>query len=386
MKKENNTFFELPGEKKKSCCPGMTRRNFIKTTGATLAGLTLPLNLISCNETPVQLPEVEPPIGDVTVGIVSKENIEEMVMRAIEIAGGLGEINKGDTVVIKPNLVLGLESTLSHRVFTHPEVLRSVIRAVKEKTDSTNITVAESSNFGVSTIAVARQTGILDMTMEEGVNFLAWETGKYGSATSESFEHIGFNLKIPNSLLDGSFDHFINVPILKNHELIKPCNVDYTCCIKNHIGVLHPFTRVTAGDNPIFKVNPDSPLSFGIHKPDLGEISAELNLAVPKHAMNIVDALTVVLSGGAASFGMEVAETGLILASKDRVACDSLAVAVLKHYAIQKGIDRPYVHKSVWDQAQIKHAQLLNLGRKRENIEIVDENVEDISGILDNWT
>jgi uncharacterized protein (DUF362 family) len=173
--------------------------------------------------------------------------------------------------------------------------------------------------------------------------------------------------------------------VLKNHDVVVGADVEYTCCIKNHVGILRPLERIL-DQNDILRDDVSlSDLNFGIHKSDLGEISAELNLVVPKHAMNIVDALTVILTGGGAWVDMEAAEPGLILASKDRVACDSFALAVLKHYASEAGVDRPYVNKSVWDQAQIKHAQHLNLGRNRENIRIDFTDVDNIENILDEW-
>jgi uncharacterized protein (DUF362 family) len=382
---KNSQCNKLPKTGNEKGCPRMNRRSFIKATGATFAGLTLPWCLTSCDNVPIELPAVEPPIGEVTVGIVRKDDVEEMVRTAIDLAGGLGEIHQGDTVVIKPNIILGLASYLPHRVFTHPEVLRAVIKAVKDQTDNSNITVAEASQAGTSTERWARGTGILDIINEEKVHFLAWETAEYVKVTSHSFEHIDHAISIPKSLTDGSFDHFINVPMLKNHDVVVGSNVEYTCCMKNHVAILHPLERIFDKNDKLGENVSFSDLNFGIHKSDLGEISAELNLVVPKHTMNIVDALTVILTGGGAWMEMEAAEPGLILASKDRVACDSLGVAVLKHYASEAGVDRPYVNKSVWEQAQIKHAQHLNLGRNRENIRIDFTDVDNIENILDEW-
>jgi uncharacterized protein (DUF362 family) len=294
-----------------------------------------------------------------------------MVNRAIELAGGLGKIRSGDTVVIKPNLTTGYQ--LATRVTTHPEVLRAVVRAVKQKTDAKNITVAEASAFtDPSTLEVARKVGVYDVVQSEGVNFLAWETEEYVKAISHQFQHITFRLLIPKSLTDSRFKHFINVPMLKNHDMVWISNADYTCCIKNHVGVLARENRTRGGGN-------------GIHQRDLGEKIAEINLAVPKHTMNVVDALTVILEGGPASNHMKYTEPGLILASKDRVACDSVALAVLRYYASQMGIDRPYMEKSVWDQAQIVRAQELNLGRKKNRIRVAGEGVAEIDGILAQW-
>ncbi len=357
---------------------GMSRRDFLKISGMAVALAALASGCGKVGgaqkeyvEKYVYLEMPPPPAGDIEVAMVKGGSIEEMVSRAIELAGGLGEIRSGDTVVIKPNLTTGY--TLETRVTTHPEVLRAVIRAVKERTEARNITVAEASSYmDPSTLEVAQKVGVYDVVVSEGVNFLAWEDEEYVEATSPDFWHINWLLEIPKSLTDSRFDHFINVPMLKNHDAISRSNADYTCCIKNHVGVLSREMRTTGGGK-------------GIHTKDLGEKIAELNLSVPVHTMNVVDALSVILSGGPASTDMQYTDPGLILACKDRVACDSLGLAVLRYYAAQLGVKRPYVDKSVWQQAQIVRAQELNLGRYKENIKVASEGVDNIDAILAMW-
>lgn len=357
---------------------GMTRRDFLRLSGVTAAGLVLHLGCDSPRdeaETAVDevldLPRPPAPVGDVTVGIVRKDGIGAAVNRAIELAGGLDEIQRGEKVLIKPNLTTGHK--LQTRVTTHPEVLRAVIRAVKERTEAGNITVAEASScFDPSTLAVAKAVGVYDVVLSEGVDFLAWEDGEYVEATSCCFKNINFRIGIPKSLTDSTFRHFINVPMLKNHDAVEKADAHYTCCIKNHVAVLSREQRVSGGGN-------------GIHQENLGEKVAELNLAVPTCAMNVVDALTVILAGGPAAEVMQYADAGLILACKDRVACDSVGVAVLRHYASLMGVDRPYVDLPVWDQAQIVRARELNLGRGRDDIGISSDGVEEIDAILSKW-
>ena len=357
---------------------GMSRRDFLKVSGmaVALAALTS-----SCGKAGgaqkeyvdkyVYLEMPPPPTGDIEVGMVKGGGIEEMVNRAIELAGGLDEIRNGDTVAIKPNLTTGY--TLETRVTTHPEVLRAVIRAAKARTAAQNITVVEASSYmDPSTLEVAQKVGVYDVVVSEGVNFLAWEDEEYVEAAISDFRHISWLLEIPESLTDSRFDHFINVPMLKNHDAISNSNADYTCCIKNHVGVLSREKRTSGGGS-------------GIHTKDLGEKIAELNLSVPVHTMNVVDALSVILSGGPASTDMQYTDPGLILACKDRVACDSVGLAVLRHYAAQMGVKRPYVDKSVWQQAQIVRAQELNLGRYKENISVASEGVDNIDDILAKW-
>lgn len=361
----------------------VNRRRFLKVAALIAGALALPAGCRRSPRPPVssstaahvssvlELKGPPAPTGYTTVGIVRGGDIAAMVNRAIELAGGLGEIRSGDTVVIKPNLTTGYQ--LATRVTTHPEVLRAVIRAVKQKTDAKNITVAEASAYtDPSTLEVARKVGVYDVVQSEGVNFLAWETEEYVKAYSHQFQHIDFRILIPKSLTDSRFKHFINVPMLKNHDMVAISDADYTCCIKNHVGVLARDNRIHGGGN-------------GIHQDDLGEKIAEINLAVPKHTMNVVDALTVILAGGPASQNMNYTEPGLILASKDRVACDSVALAVLRYYGSQMSIDRPYVKKSVWDQAQIVRAQELNLGRHKNRIKVAGEGVAEIDAILAQW-
>lgn len=357
---------------------GVSRRGFLKISSLVAAGLALPFGCTSpraaeeaCVNDLVLLTMPPPPAGEARAVAVGGGGIEAMVRRAIEMAGGLDEIGSGDTVAIKPNLTTA--SPLKTRVTTHPEVLRAVIRAVKERTPARNITVAEASSYvDPSTLEVARAVGIYDVVRSEGINFLAWEEEEYVAATCFDFEHIAFRLEIPVSLADSRFDHFINLPMLKNHDAISGSNADYTCCIKNHVGVLSRHKRIRGGGK-------------GIHRADLGEQVAELNLTIPSYVMNVVDALTVVLSGGPASADMLAVDPGLILASRDRVACDSLALAVLRYYATQQGVKRPYVDKSVWEQAQIVRAQELNLGRSKGDIEVLAEGVGEIDGILAKW-
>ena len=356
-------FVKFNEDREKKGLSPLSRRDFLRATGIAAVGLSLPLRLPRM----FPAPSIDPPAGDTRVGIVSKNDIEDAVMTAIELGGGLSEINYGDTVVIKPNITFKANPEFGDiRIVTSPDVLRAVIRAAKDRTDNTNITVADACAFGLSTKEAAQSVGLYDVCMEEKVNFVAWEEGKYVSFRDKNFLHLRKSREIPASL--SSFDHFINVPILKNHEIPPNNNANYTCCMKNFVGVLKPANR------------------SDIHTWDLGEKVAEINLCRPNITMNIVDALTIILSGGPASPNMKIADSGLILASKDRVACDSLALAVLKYHASEQGINEDYVKQSVWEQAQIKRASSLGLGRKDpDRIHITSDGVDNIDNILAYW-
>ncbi len=352
---------------------------------ASLAPIISPLDALSAQCT-IDLPIPDAPEDETTVGIARDVSVDDAVRAAVEMAGGLGEIKSGQTVVIKPN-IMGPDMVFGIRTCTHPEVMGVVIRLVKERTSACNIKVAEACPMKLPTKFLARQSGMLDVCINEGVEFIGWESKPYSYVTSKHFEYISYDFHVPSSILNGSYDHFIAVPILKNHEAIPETNVDFTCCIKLHVGTMHPFDRIHRNDVDFIKVNQGERAihNFGIHHKNLGEACAEINLAVPNITMNIVDALSPIYNKGPGLPGMEFVDANLIIASKDRVASDSLGLAVLKYYALQGGVDKPYVTKSVWDQAQIRRAQELNLGRAKDKIGVDHLNVEEIEGILTQW-
>lgn len=408
-KQDRKDLKELLEKGDKRGCPGISRRDMLKVSGLAVAGMALPFNTAcdtsewSPDPEPRKLPLPNMPNGTSSVGIVKRdyaENLmnpdiklsmaEEMVRSAIDMAGGLGDINQGDRVVIKPNLTAGfVPIIMNQRVNTSKFVLQAVIRAVKDRTAAKNITVGESSAFNLPTKMFAAEAGYVQIMNEEGVNGEAWENMEYEQVFSDHWNHIDFNLRIPKSL--STFDHFINVPILKNHDMVPDTNVDYTCCLKNHVGVIHPLNRLFGGEENfpelVEGIILPPMIHAGIHQATLGEISAELGLVVPNHTMNIVDALTIILTGGPAATNMDWCSPGLVIASKDMVACDSLAVAVLKHYAKVEGIatDVPYINKSVWDQAQIIRARQLNLGNGPDKIQVSQDGVDNFDEIMSEW-
>jgi uncharacterized protein (DUF362 family) len=92
---------------------------------------------------------------------------------------------------------------------------------------------------------------------------------------------------------------------------------------------------------------------------------AEVNLAAHP-ILNIVDATTIMVANGPWEGPAE--KTNLIIASGDRIAADIVGLALLKHFDKWEPVSK----KSVWEQRQIKHAQLLGVGIKEKSaMEIV---------------
>jgi uncharacterized protein (DUF362 family) len=205
--------------------------------------------------------------------------------------------------------------------------------------------------------------------------------------TSDKFEYLHEPFVIAKQVLQ--FDHMINVPVLKNHNmpLIRDM-AQYTCCIKAFVGIMAPSNRLFT--DRLF------------HLYDLPNKVAELDLCRPWRmengknpgiTMNVVDATTIMVSGGPHDSifleEMIVEHPNMIIASPDRVACDSVAVAVLKRYGGLRGITKDYMQIPVWGQRQIQHAGHLGLGINDPNritIDFQGMSAEEQSSIHSIWS
>lgn len=315
---------------------------------------------------PLPPTRIYPVMPDALVGLAdTSRSIEQGVREAVEAAGGLDEIEPGQRVVIKPNMVAPTDGRLNEgRLTTNPEVLRAVIRLVKER--GAHPIVGDRPAYQED--EAYNKCGFARVCMEEGATFFPWAYGEYVTFKPGK-RHWSEGFRIPKILVDA--DHFINVPMLKNHELTY---AEFTCCLKAFVGVCHPEDRWQGSDN-------------ALHQRNIGEKIAELNLSV-KPLINIVDATWCMPNGGPDGFSKKSlwVNSNLIVAGKDRVACDSVALAVLKLYGVENGIKRSYVEKSVWDQVQIYYAAELGIGQADPSkISLEDVGVSHVDEIKANW-
>jgi uncharacterized protein (DUF362 family) len=213
-----------------------------------------------------------------------------------------------------------------------------------------------------------RTTGFARVCQEEKVEGLPWTRSEYVWVRPGK-RRWSRGFRVAKVVMDA--DHFINLPLLKNHRV---GDVDFTCCLKNMVGLLMPLDRYQEG--------PDA-----LHTRNISEKVAEINLA-KKPTINIVDAISIVVRGGpeGLSYRPLWADANLIIASKDRVACDSVALATLRRFGEEKGVKWPYVDKKVWDQAQIYYAAELGIGQADPaHIRIEDLQVPNFDQIRAAW-
>jgi uncharacterized protein (DUF362 family) len=296
--------------------------------------------------------------------------IERAVREAVEAAGGLGEIERGQRALIKPNMCgPAIRGRIpSGRITTNPEVVRAVIRLCKER-GAGEVIVSDRSMFW--TEFAMKSCGFAKVCQEEGVTAFPWTRAEYIRFTpGKKYWRTGF--RIPKILTE--VDHFINVPQLKNHGAVR--GADFTCCLKSFVGVCHPEDRHLGG--------PDE-----LHDLRISAKVAELNLSA-RPTINIVDATQIMVSGGPDGLSKKRSvwvDADLIMASKDRVACDTLALAALKRHASERGVDLPYVERPVWDQPQIYYAGELGIGQADPTkIDLMDLKVPLFDEFKDSWS
>ena len=150
--------------------------------------------------------------------------VERGVREAVNIAGGMAAfVKQGQKVLVKPNM---LES--GHRDFlvtTHPEVVRAVIRLVKE---AGGVPLVGDSPAFESTQKVAEKTGIAAVCQEEGASLVSFaETCHVPYAAGKMAQ--GFSLA--KACVDA--DIIISVAKMKTHSL-----TGITGAVKNLFGTI----------------------------------------------------------------------------------------------------------------------------------------------------
>ncbi|MCQ6254456.1 DUF362 domain-containing protein [Methanocaldococcus sp.] len=130
-------------------------------------------------------------------------------------------LNNFDKILIKPN-ILGPYPP-ERCVTTHPKFLEWIIKYLQNNFNG-EIVVGESS--GYSTRKSFRVSGIEDVCIKYGINYISFEKDKYVKTKILNKE-----IPIPKTVIDS--DLIINLPKLKTHVLMK-----FTGSVKNLYGCI----------------------------------------------------------------------------------------------------------------------------------------------------
>ncbi len=275
--------------------------------------------------------------GKSLVSVVGGKDVEAMVRESVSLMGGLKRIGvRGKTVLVKPNVVSGRKNPTT----TNPAVVKAAVKILYEEGASKVYVGDMSALLRLPTKNNMEKTGIKKAAEDAGAQVVFFD------------DHEWIKVKIPKGkyikeveVSEWMFgaDRIVNLPVIKTHR-----SAQYSICLKNFVGATH------------FKQRP-----YFVDSRHWEEVVSEINLAYTPD-LNIVDGTTTMVEGGPWK-GREV-ETNLVIASGDRVAADTVGLALIKSYGLWKSV----ALRSVWDQRQIRRAAETALGAgKRDEIKLV---------------
>ena len=157
----------------------------------------------------------------------TREEVFLAVKRAVDLCGGMGSFVKpGERILLKPNLLSAKEP--ERHITTHPEVVRALIRLVREA--GATPLLGDSPGGAIKGVArVWEKTGMKKLADEERVELVNFET--IGSVEKEISHPRIRSIHVSKAVLN--CDGIINIPKLKTHALMV-----FTGCVKNLYGII----------------------------------------------------------------------------------------------------------------------------------------------------
>lgn len=227
------------------------------------------------------------------------DKVSRSISDLLELLGGMDcFIRPGDNVLLKPNMLSAKPPESG--IITHPIILEAIIQHVQQA--GGEVRMGDSPSGVVKGLSgYWEKTGYGELAKRYGVHLCNFE--KEGTVKKKMG---GRTYHIAKSVLEA--DVVINVPKLKTHGLTL-----YTGAIKNLYGTLPGFQKAN------FHKHFPNPTHFG-------RVVADLYACI-KPTLNIMDAI-VCMEGNGPSTG-ERKKAGLILASTDGVALDSVASQII---------------------------------------------------------
>jgi uncharacterized protein (DUF362 family) len=321
--------------KKTDTDTGLSRRDFLKTSGAIAAGLGLGLMLpkssplfgqsISEGSTPAQTAGVLNHLAAVRNG-----EPHTMFDKGIEALGGMGRfVSRGDVVLIKPNA--SFNSDPDRGATTNPLLVKRVIEhcfeAGASKVYAIDHTLTSNAYSG---------SGIKRAVEDAGGSMVEIESNSgYGKVEVPG----GKRLKeVEVHELVAEADKLINIPILKNHG-----STGISCAIKNLMGLVW--------DRSYY------------HRNNLDQCIADFALyRMPD--LTIVDAYYVMVDGGPRGRNSSrILNPKMQFLSHDIVTADSAALAQAKQLGV-RGTDRvEYINRAFENRLGIQDLRTINIAR-----------------------
>lgn len=224
--------------------------------------------------------------------------VKKSVKNCIDLIGGLESIiSPGDTVLIKPNLIC--PSVYTTGATTNPYIVKAVVELCKE-VKASKVIIGEGSAVGSNTMEAFEVCGMKKIAEECNCALVDFTKDDYQYVVNPSGKKFR-RIRIPKSFLESNV--IINIPVMKTHDVLN-----VTLGLKNIKGIIQ------TSDKKRF------------HKWGLAQSIIDLNhIALPE--LTILDG-TIAMEGNGPAAGDPV-DLGIILASKDTVACDRIACEIM---------------------------------------------------------
>ena len=221
------------------------------------------------------------------------------VARAFELSGwSAADTLSGKRVLVKPNLLTDRKP--EQAVTTHPEVVRQVIRWLKQR--GASVAVGDSPASTANLKNVWEISGIRAVCAQEQVKLISLE-----QAGVKSFDVDGFSFAVALPVLEA--DYIVNLPKVKTHALTL-----LTAGVKNIYGVLPGYSKTL--------LHRQYPKTW-----DFGQLVSTIWKVIPR-SITLADGIVGMEGQGPAS-GTPVS-LGFLAASKSPFALDRALCNVLK--------------------------------------------------------
>lgn len=284
--------------------------------------------------------------GKSIVAVVRSDSRSTAISEALRLLGGLEPIVKdySGTFLLKPNCNTDDPFPAS----VHSETVKNVAKTlIKQGIASENIVIGDMSGKarGLPTKLTMENIGLQRIARDLGLRLSFFEEEDWVTVNHSKMTHWPEGVRIPRPLYDAN--RVISLPTMKTHV-----SATFTLSLKNAVGVIDPFCRNWLHNGQA-----------------LNEKIAELNLAYSADLV-VLDGLNCFTTRGPSDG--DLAHSGVVIAGGDRVAVDTLGVAVLKQFQAVNIVDR-----SITNHPQLKWAEKLGLGCTSLNkIEIRASNLE----------
>lgn len=259
--------------------------------------------------------------------------VQNRVREAIDLIGGISAfIKPGSKVLVKPNLLMAKEPECG--ITTHPEVVRAVIKPLKEIRCSVFVGDGPGTwgNQFKNVDEVYERTGMSKVCREEGVELVRFDKRRWRG-------------NFPLSAWLDDCDYLVSIPKFKTHEFTL-----ITGAIKNNFGLVSG-TYKTELHKKYFD------------KEDFSKAVVDVYQEA-KPSLTIIDGILAMEGDGPATGG-KLRNLNLLLASNDCVSLDSLMALII-------GIGPLEVMTT-------KEAAKRGLGKADiDSIAVLGENLEDI--------